>query len=175
MTILKASFAATLLLGLACTAVRADTADAGEAVLIGLGASALYGAFIHEEGTEGRWQLLKSVALSEVVTEALKTAIDKERPNGSCCTAFPSGHASKSFTAAHFLQRRYGWKAGGWAYAAATFVAYTRVESDRHDEVDVIGGALIGVLSSHLFTNRYVEVSPMIEGDVVGLTASIRF
>lgn len=175
MTFLRAIAAVVLLLSATCPAARADTSDAGEAVLIGLGASALYGAFIHEEGTEGRWQLLKSVALSEVVTEALKTTIDKERPNGSCCTAFPSGHASKSFTAAHYLQRRYGWRAGGWAYAAATFVAFSRVESDRHDEVDVIGGALIGVLSSHLFTSRYVKVTPMFDQGVVGLSASVRF
>ena len=31
------------------------------------------------------------------------------------------------------------------AYAAASFVAYTRVESGQHHDYDVIGGAAIGI------------------------------
>lgn len=156
---------------------RADLKDAGEVGVILLPASALAATLFYEDGNKGTVQLLKSYVFSELMTEALKTGIDKERPNGSCCTAFPSGHASKAFTAAHFIQRRYGWRYGAAAYGAATFVAYSRVESDRHDEVDVLAGALIGIVGSHLFTTRYdnIQVTPLAQRGVVGLSISGRF
>ncbi|MEM7708390.1 MAG: phosphatase PAP2 family protein [Pseudomonadota bacterium] len=156
---------------------QADLKEAGEVGVILLPASALAATLLYEEGNEGAMQLLKSYVVSELVTETLKTVIDKERPTGSCCTAFPSGHASKAFTAAHFIQRRYGWRYGTAAYGAAAFVAYSRVESDRHDEADVIAGALIGIASSHLFTTRYkdLQVSPLAQDGYVGLSISGRF
>lgn len=41
------------------------------------------------------------------------------------------------------------------AYAAATFVAYSRVKSQKHHLYDVIAGGGIGFLSSYLFTTPY--------------------
>ena len=53
------------------------------------------------------------------------------------------------------MRKRYGWEYGIPAYVAATFVAYSRVESDQHYTRDVIAGAVIGIVSSYLFTDSY--------------------
>lgn len=41
------------------------------------------------------------------------------------------------------------------AYAAASFVAYSRVESREHYAHDVVAGAAIGILSSFILTKPY--------------------
>ena len=103
---------------------------------------------------QGAWEFGESAALAMGTTFALKFAIDKTRPNGEN-QSFPSGHATISFTSAEFMRKRYGWEYGLPAYALATFVAYSRVESGRHYTIDVIGGAAIGILSSYLITQPY--------------------
>ena len=50
------------------------------------------------------------------------------------------------------MRERYGWGYGVPAYALASFVGYSRVESRQHYAPDVIAGAAIGILSSCLFT-----------------------
>jgi membrane-associated phospholipid phosphatase len=102
----------------------------------------------------GSLQLVESEGLTLAATYALKYGLDTRRPNGGS-HSFPSGHASVSFSAAEFLRKRYGWEAGIPAYAAASFVAYSRVESGQHYDYDVIGGAAIGILSSFIFTKPY--------------------
>ena len=136
---------------------NADTREIGEVLNVALPATAIYFA-VKEDGNEGIVQFLKSAVVAELVTEGLKTAIDKERPNGSCCTAFPSGHATRAFYAATYIHERYGGKKGIAALALATVVAYTRVESDRHDVADVVGGAAVGYLAARYFTSPKVRV-----------------
>jgi membrane-associated phospholipid phosphatase len=41
------------------------------------------------------------------------------------------------------------------AYAAASFVAYSRVESRNHYPYDVMGGAAVGIINSYIFTRPY--------------------
>lgn len=135
----------------------ADTREIGEVLNVALPATAIYFA-MREDGNEGIVQFLKSAVVAELVTEGLKSAIDKERPNGSCCTAFPSGHATRAFYAATYIHERYGGKKGIAALALATVVAYTRVESDRHDVADVVGGAAVGYLSARYFTTPKAQV-----------------
>ncbi len=109
---------------------------------------------------EGFWQLGKSMSANLTATWILKYAINKPRPEGRTDGhAFPSGHTSFAFQGASFLQRRYGWKYGIPAYAVAGFVAYSRVEglNDRHDGWDVLGGALVGIGSTYLFTTPYAQ------------------
>ncbi len=61
-----------------------------------------------------------------------------------------------SFSAAEFMRKRYGWEYGHPAYAAASFVAYSRMEDrDHYPQKDVIFGAAIGIASSYLFTKPY--------------------
>lgn len=107
---------------------------------------------------EGGWQYLKGFGTNMGATYILKYAINKPRPDGATDGhAFPSGHTSFAFQGASFIQRRYGWEYGIPAYAIAGFVAYSRVEglNDRHDWYDVLGGAIVGIGSTYLFTTPY--------------------
>lgn len=103
---------------------------------------------------QGTLELAESEGVATVTTYAFKYGLNTRRPNGGHMS-FPSEHSSISFSAAEFLRKRYGWEAGVPAYVAASFVAYSRVESRQHYSYDVIGGAAIGILSSYIFTRPY--------------------
>src|SRR2546430_5918562 len=110
-------------------------------------------------------QFGESAALTLGVTYGLKYSIDEKRPNGRR-HSFPSGHSSISFSSAEFMRKRYGWEYGIPAYAAASFVAYSRVEAREHHPPDVIAGASIGIVSSYIFTRRYKgwDIEPEVDG-----------
>ncbi len=113
---------------------------------------------IAEKDKKGFWQFTKSYGTTLGLTYILKYAIDKPRPDGRTDgKAFPSGHTSVAFSGASFLQRRYGWGYGIPAYAVAGFVAYSRIEgiNDRHDGWDILGGIVVGIGSTYLFTTPY--------------------
>ncbi len=118
-----------------------------------------YGAALLLDDRDGRVQFHKSFLLNLGVTYSLKAVIDKQRPDGSGDGSFPSGHTSVSFHGASFIQTRYGWRYGIPAFAAAFYVAWSRVNADRHDGVDVLAGAAIGVISSRLFTRPRSDVT----------------
>jgi hypothetical protein len=106
----------------------------------------------------------------EVITYGLKYSIDEQRPNGQP-HSFPSGHTSASFMGAEFIRKEYGWWFGAPAYAAASYVGWTRQQSRNHYSRDVFAGAAIGILSNHDisdFTTRagdvHIGVSPISTG-----------
>ena len=57
--------------------------------------------------------------------------------------AFPSGHAAIVFAAAFTLHHYYPQKMR-WIYAAAVWIALTRIYVGAHYPTDLIGGALLG-------------------------------
>jgi membrane-associated phospholipid phosphatase len=122
---------------------------------------------------KGTLQFGESFAVTEAATYSLKYAVNEQRPNGGS-GSFPSAHTSVSFSAAEFMRKRYGWAFGVPAYAAATFVGYSRVEAREHWPHDVIAGAGIGILSSYIFTRPYKGWNVQVEGDsrYVGLRLS---
>ena len=63
------------------------------------------------------------------------------------------------------MRERYGLEYGIPAYALASFVAYSRVESGEHYAHDVIAGAAIGIASSYIFTKPYRGWHLELEGD----------
>jgi membrane-associated phospholipid phosphatase len=108
------------------------------------------------------WKGTKQFALSYgtgfIVTHSLKRIIRKERPEGrNLYDAFPSGHTTSAFSGASFIQRRYGWKYGKWAYLLATIVGVSRMEGPDgwHDIWDVLAGATVGIGSTYIFTKPY--------------------
>lgn len=134
-----------------------DIQNAGDVIQLALPATAFLGTLIRGD-KKGSWQFVKAFSTNLAVTYALKYAINKPRPDGATDGhAFPSGHTSVAFQSAAFIQRRYGWEYGIPAYALAGFVAYSRTEgfNDRHDAWDVIGGIVVGVGSTYLFTSEY--------------------
>lgn len=104
---------------------------------------------------KGSVQFIKGFALNEVITFGLKLSIDKERPDGSNNNSFPSAHASTTFQSASYIQMRYGWKYGIPAYVLASYTSFTRLNAKKHDIVDCLAGAVIGIGSTYLFTTPY--------------------
>ncbi len=130
------------------------------------------------------WEGLKQGALAGVssvgLTFILKEVIEKERPDKSDYKSFPSMHSAVSFTGAAFIQKRYGWKWGIPAYAAAGFVGWSRVHGKKHDWWDVAAGATMGVVSAYIFTKPFAEkynlsISPAASPEHFGFHASLQF
>ncbi|MGS2738486.1 phosphatase PAP2 family protein [Sinomicrobium sp. M5D2P17] len=130
---------------------------AGDVLLGAMPALALSSTFIWKDGQKGTYQFSKALTGTIALTYGLKLAINKERPNRENNNSFPSGHTSVAFASAAFVQKRYGWEYGIPAYLLAGYVGYTRIEANKHDGVDVLAGAAIGIGMSYLFTKRYDE------------------
>ena len=114
--------------------------------------------YIHlNQDKAGKEQFIQSFLLNVTSTLALKIAVNKERPNGKPWS-FPSAHTSVSFQAAAFIQKRYGWKYGIFAYLAALFVGFSRIYAEKHYIEDVIAGAALGIGHSYLFTKKYIAL-----------------
>lgn len=109
-------------------------------------------------------ELFRAQLLAQTTTQILKVGARRTRPDGTTLS-FPSGHAAAGFATASVLQSRYGWKAGAPAYAVATWIAASRVQSHRHYLSDVIAGATIGILAGRSVTIGHgagrFSVSPM--------------
>lgn len=142
-------------------------------VRVALSAAAT-GIALGEGDTRGLGQFAKSAGLTLAVTHGLKYAVDAERPNGGD-RSFPSGHTSIAFCSAEFVRRRYGLAYGAPAYVLASFVGCSRVEAEQHHIRDVVGGALIGIAGSMIFTRSSDEVSPAVELDPKGPAAAISY
>ena len=155
---------------------KSATEKTGDALLILLPLTAFSATYAFDDDT-GRLQFIKAFAANAAITQGLKWTITKDRPDGDCCNSFPSGHTSVSFQSAAFIQKRYGWKYGAPAYAAATFVAYTRIHADRHYIEDTLAGAAIGIITSRYFTTprNNVTVTPVVTGSVYGVVVSGRW
>lgn len=161
---------------LGATQAPADTIETlGSIGAIALPASGLVAAALHKD-EKGALQLAESYGTAMAVVYILKPVVDRQRPDGGG-HSFPSGHSASAFAGAAFLQRRYGWSYGIPAYAVATFVAYSRVESKRHWTSDVIAGGAIGIAGNLVFTHRRstVTVLPAMVPRGAGLTLDVRW
>ena len=106
---------------------------------------------------KGAWQFTKGLLVTNAVTYGLKIGINKQRPDMSNNNSFPSGHTSNTFYSAGFIHRRYGFKYSIPAYLLAGFTAASRLDSKKHDLLDVLAGAAIGLGSNLLFTTEYPQ------------------
>ncbi len=126
----------------------------GDTFLIVLPTATLATTFIMND-KKGSWQFAKSLVLTGVLTYGLKFIVNKERPDMSNDNSFPSGHTSTTFQSASFIHTRYGLKYSVPVYALAGFTAFSRIDAEKHDILDIIAGAVIGIGSSYLFTTKY--------------------
>ena len=143
---------------------------AGDVVQIFIPVTAL--AITYAKGDDqGSKQFYKSFAATIATTYALKYAVPDMRPDGSDNKSFISGHTSAAFSGASFIQRRFGWELGIPAYAAASFVGWSRIQSKKHDFDDVVRGAAIGIISTYLFTSPYkgLSITPVADNDTYGI------
>jgi membrane-associated phospholipid phosphatase len=172
-TIALLTFTAFAYLFSTCLAEASDAIQsAGDVLQFVLPATAAGLTLGYKDG-RGALQFGESAVATLGVTYTLKYTVDETRPNGGS-QSFPSGHSSISFCSAEFMRKRYGWEYGIPAYALASFVAYSRVESREHYPHDVIAGAGIGILSSYIFTRPYKgwHVQPDCDGKYWGVRLS---
>lgn len=157
--------------------LAADTEETAGSVLAVLIPAVAYGTTFNLEDREGRNQFYRSFFTNVAVTWTLKQTVSKTRPNGEDDESFPSGHSSVAFQGAAFIHRRYGWKYAVPAYLGSAFVAWSRVESDKHYTVDVLSGAAIGIVSSMVFTRPYkgFVVTPVAFGGFYGVGITRKF
>jgi membrane-associated phospholipid phosphatase len=95
--------------------------------------------------------LVRANIVAQTLTGSIKMSVRRGRPDGTQFS-FPSGHTSVSFASATVLQRHFGWKAGIPAYAAASYVAASRIHDKRHFLSDVAFGAAVGLVSGWTVT-----------------------
>jgi hypothetical protein len=98
--------------------------------------------------------VLRAELVSGAVTEAIKVAVRRERPDGSGRDSFPSGHASTAFASATVLARHLGWRWAVPAYLVASYVAASRVEENRHYLSDVVFGSTVGFIAGRTVTRH---------------------
>ena len=132
------------------------TQKIGDVILFALPAATL-GTSIILKDKDGVWEFTKGLLLTEAVTFGLKLGVNKQRPDMSNENSFPSGHTSTVFHSAGFVHRRYGFKYSIPAYALAGFTAASRIDSKKHDILDVLAGAAIGLGSNLIFTSEYQQ------------------
>jgi hypothetical protein len=100
------------------------------------------------------FDLLRSLIVSQSLTQLIKVTVQRDRPTGECCS-FPSGHASASFATASVFERHLGYR-GAWpTYAIAGYVAMSRLHDNRHFLSDVIFGGALGIASGWTVVGRH--------------------
>ena len=121
-----------------------------------------------------------------ILTEGLKFATHRMRPNGSSSDSFPSGHTSGAFAAATVVTHYYGKKWGIPLYAFAGLVGVSRIEHGSHWPSDVIAGAALGYISGKAAilgtkrersrqNNARLIIVPMFGRDWRGFSASLSY
>jgi membrane-associated phospholipid phosphatase len=97
--------------------------------------------------------LMEAQFVSAAVTQALKFAVQRERPDGEA-RSFPSGHASASFASASVLHRHFGARAAIPAYGAALYITMSRLQANSHYASDILIGAALGIAVGRAATIR---------------------
>lgn len=112
--------------------------------------------------------LIQAIAMSEIITESLKYATRRERPDQSGPTSFPSGHAADTFAFATALERHLGWRYAVPAYILASYVATSRLPANRHWLSDVMFGSAVGIIAGRTVTSHEAQPFPVVVNPIPG-------
>ena len=112
--------------------------------------------------------LIQSLVVSEIVTQSLKYATHRERPDHTTKNSFPSGHAADTFAFATALERHLGWRYAVPAYAFSSYVALSRLPANRHWFSDAVFGAAVGVIAGRTVTSHEAHPFPVAVTPVPG-------
>lgn len=115
----------------------------GNAVyVVGMGIAHQYG---DPKAYDRALGMFKASVYSHSVTTILKRVVQEPRPgNHAERDSFPSGHANSAFSFSGYVAAEHGWGWGSAALVFSSFVAYSRIQDNRHRLHDVVGGATIG-------------------------------
>lgn len=137
---------------------------------------------LYDEDYESAKELALTYGATTLITYSLKYLVHRKRPEGrKRYDSFPSGHTSSAFSGAAFIQKKYGWQAGIYAYVLAAIVGVSRTEGPDgyHDFWDVLGGAAVGIGNAYYFTHSKDESKVALgfssSKDSKGLMLSVRF
>jgi membrane-associated phospholipid phosphatase len=169
-----ATVALTLALLASGSPARAqDTSLAGD-ILTGLLPAAAFGLAYFKGDTEGEKQWIRNVAANQILTTAARVGFNETswgtRPNGGGY-GFPSGHVAFIASGAAFLQERYGWMYGVPAWAVTGYVAFNRVDNDKHHWRDVVASSVLAYGVGKLFVTPELatHLAPVIGPDFIGM------
>ena len=166
-------FAAALLL--ATAPAMADTTEtAGTAVAIALPLAAA-GVAIYKRDWNGVVDLGLTTLATLGTAEALKHIVREQRPDGSDFQSFPSATSALASSGSSFLWARYGWQYGLPAFAASSFVSYSRVEAKKHHWYDTAASTVLSIGYSALFTPRFNKYAIYSSLDASPDGATLRF
>jgi len=138
----------------AAAATNQSLGDVGTGVAVALPVVAA-GISYWKDDWQGIGQLALDTGATVGTALLLKQLVKEERPDYSDNRSFPSDTAALAFAPASYMWVRYGWEYGLPAYAAATFVGYTRVATDEHHWWDVAASAGIAWGWTYLFVDRW--------------------
>jgi membrane-associated phospholipid phosphatase len=113
------------------------------------------GISVYKDDWTGTGQLILDTGLTVGTAYGLKHIIREQRPDKSDFQSMPSDTSALAFAPAQYLWDRYGWQYGLPAYAAATFVGWSRVDADKHHWYDVAASWGLAFGFSELVTTRY--------------------
>jgi membrane-associated phospholipid phosphatase len=102
---------------------------------------------------DASYSLVRASIVNATVTGVMKVGFGRQRPNGDS-NSFPSGHSSASFMWATVLASHYGTKAAIPGFIAASYVAASRLERNKHHLTDVVAGAVIGYIAGRTVARR---------------------
>ncbi len=155
--------AVVVILILCLGSVRARADRFADAATRSLGPLVVLGEVsLLSDGQAGKSEALqgaKALAVTAVLTEAMKRIVREKRPNSNELTSFPSGHASIAFAMATVVadyQPEYKWL----AYGAATTISWSRVKVEAHHWQDVVAGAALGYAVAKRYTGQDLVVTP---------------
>ena len=145
---------AVLMLGITSPAFAGSSESIGTDVAIALPAIA-GGITLYKNDWMGAAQLTVDTVATVGTAYALKQFVKEQRPDKSDFRSFPSDTSALAFAPAQYLWDRYGWEYGLPAYAAASFVGYSRIDAKKHHWYDVAASAGFAFTFSKIFTTRY--------------------
>jgi hypothetical protein len=152
--LLMLSAATFCLCGSLAEAGNSTVVDVGEGVAIALPVVA-GGITLYKRDETGLAELGVDTLLTVGTTYGLSRIVREERPDGSDQHSFPSNTTALAFAPATYLWGRYGWEYGVPATALASFVAFSRVDGQKHHWYDVMASAGIAFAYSEIFTTRF--------------------
>jgi hypothetical protein len=144
-----------------------------EQVALSLGTYAWGRIFDEKRVSHLGMDLLRAQILTTALVQPLKFATQRERPDGSNSHSFPSGHAAITFAGATVLERHLGWRNSLLAYAAATYVAASRLHDNRHYLSDVAFGAAVGAIAGRTVTQHGRDTWTFVPVNVPGGVAVV--
>jgi len=171
--------AAALMAYWICVPAEASTASSRKSIEnagndIGLAMPVMAGgiSFLHDQDWDGIGEFIESTGLTVGSALILKQIVHEERPDHSDDRSFPSDTAALAYSSADYLWDRYGWEYGVPAYAAATFVGYSRVYAKKHHWYDVAASGALAFGFNYAFVTRYHSRYGMYassDGDSIGV------